>query len=84
MIEWLRKNRQTSVRVLGSVLALVLLIVLLEEEGDGKLFSALRRVSIGYFLAAIVSLFISRLFAVTRWHILLRSAGVRIPFLRSI
>lgn len=84
MIEWLGKNRQTCVRVLGSLLALALLIVLLEEEGDGKLFSALRRVSIGYFLAAIVSLFISRLFAVTRWHILLRSAGVRIPFLRSI
>lgn len=84
MIEWLGKNRQSSVRVLGSVLALALLIVLLEEEGDGKLFSALRRVSIGYFLAAIVSLSISRLFAAARWHILLQSAGVKIPFLRSI
>jgi glycosyltransferase 2 family protein len=82
--EWLGKNRQTVVRALGSILALALLIILLQEEGDGKLFSALRRVSIGYFLAAVVALTISRLFAATRWHILLRSAGVEIPFLRSI
>lgn len=84
MTNWFNKNRQTVIRVLGSILALALLIVLLEEEGDGKLFSALRRVSIGYFLAAIVALSISRLFAAARWHILLKSAGVEIPFLRSI
>lgn len=84
MTNWFNQNRQTVIRVLGSILALALLIVLLEEEGDGKLFSALRRVSIGYFLAAVVALSISRLFAAARWHILLKSAGVEIPFLRSI
>ncbi len=84
MTNWFNKNRQTVIRVLGSILALALLIVLLEEEGDGKLFSALRRVSIGYFLAAVVALSISRLFAAARWHILLKSAGVEIPFLRSV
>ncbi|NOT05493.1 MAG: flippase-like domain-containing protein, partial [Anaerolineales bacterium] len=84
MTKWFSQNRQTIVRVFGSILALVLLIILLEEEGDGQLFSALRRVSIGYFLAAVVALSISRLFAALRWHILLNSAGVEIPFLRSI
>ena len=84
MTNWFNQNRQTVIRVLGSILALALLIVLLEEEGDGKLFSALRRVSIGYFLAAVVALSISRLFAAARWHILLKSASVEIPFLRSI
>ena len=84
MTEWLGKNRQPIIRTLGSILALVLLIILLEEEGDGELFSALRRVSIGYFLLAVAALFISRLFAASRWHILLRSAGEEIPFLRSI
>jgi uncharacterized membrane protein YbhN (UPF0104 family) len=82
--KWFDQNRQTIIRVFGSVLALALLIILLEEEGDGKLFSALRRVSIGYFLAAVVALTISRLFSTARWHILLNSAGVEIPFLRSI
>jgi uncharacterized membrane protein YbhN (UPF0104 family) len=84
MTKWLHENRQTIVRALGSILALALLIVLLEEEGDGQLFSALRRVSIGYFFAAIVALSISRLFAASRWHILLQSAGVEIPFLRTV
>lgn len=84
MIDWVRKNRQTIARVLGSVLALTLLVVLLEEEGDGELFSALRRVSIGYFLLAVGALLISRLFAVTRWHILLKSAGVNISFFRAV
>ena len=84
MTNWLRENRQTVIRGLGSILALSLLIVLIQEEGDGQLFSALRRVSVGYFLAAVVALTISRVFAATRWHILLKSAGVEIPFLRSV
>ena len=83
MIEWLRKNRQTIVRGLGSLLALGLLLVLIREEGDGELFSALRRVSFGYFLFAVLALFVSRLFAVMRWHVLLKSAGLDISFLRS-
>lgn len=83
MIKWLRENRQTVIRGLGSFLALALLIVLIQEEGDGELFSAIRRVSSLYFLAALAALLLSRLFAVARWHILLTSAGVDVPFLRS-
>lgn len=84
MIEWLSKNRQMIVRILGSFLALTLLIILLEEEGDGELFSALRRVSLSYFTLGIIALLISRFFAVVRWHILLQSAGIEISFLRSM
>ena len=83
MIERLRQNRQTIARGLGSLLALALLLILIREEGDGELFSALRRVSPGYFLLAVLALFISRLFAVARWHVLLRSAGLDLSFLRS-
>lgn len=83
MTKWISKNRQTVARAFGSILALALLAILLQEKGDGELFSALRRVSIGYFLAAVLALLLSRLFAVARWHILLRSAGVNISFLRS-
>ncbi len=84
MSDWLKRNRQTIVRALGSILALVLLAILIEEEGDGELFSALRRVSFWYFLFGLVSLFISRLFAVTRWHVLLKSAGVNVSYGRSM
>mgnify|MGYP003430352164 FL=1 len=83
MIKGLRENRQMVIRGFGSILALVLLLILIREEGDGELFSALRRVDLGYFLLAVASLLISRLFAVARWHILLRSAGVLVSFMHT-
>ena len=84
MIKWLRENRQMVIRVAGSLLALVLLLVLIQEEGDGELFSALRRVSLPYFFLALLALLVSRMFAASRWYILLRSAGVEISFLRAV
>lgn len=84
MLKWLNENRQAVARALGSILALALLLVLAQESGDGELFSALRRVSSGYFLAAVAALFISRMFSASRWHLLLRSAGVKLSFFRSI
>ncbi|MBI3152032.1 MAG: flippase-like domain-containing protein [Chloroflexi bacterium] len=84
MIDWLRKNRQAVARGFGSLLALALLLVLVQESGDGEFFSALRRVSSGYFLAAVGALLISRMFSASRWHLLLRSAGVKLSFFRSI
>lgn len=84
MIKWLRENRQSVARGLGSLLALVLLLVLIQEEGDGELFSALRRVSLWYFFIALFALLISRMFAAARWFVLLRSAGVQITLTRAI
>lgn len=84
MIKWLSENRQSVARGLGSLLALVLLLILIQEEGDGELFSALRRVSLGYFFIALTALLISRMFAAARWFVLLRSAGVQIPLTRAI
>ena len=84
MIKWLRENRQMLARGVGSLLALLLLIILVEEEGDGELFSAIRRVSLGYFLFALLALLISRLFATARWYVLLKSAGVDISLSRAI
>lgn len=83
MTKWLSEHRQTIARSAGSLLAIVLLIVLLKEEGGQEITSALKRVSIWYFLAGIVVLLISRLFVVGRWHALLRSAGIDIPFWRT-
>lgn len=83
MTNWLKKNRQTIARSAGSLLAIILLAVLLKEEGGVEITSALKRVSILYFLAGIFVLLISRLFVVTRWHILLRSAGIDISFWRT-
>jgi glycosyltransferase 2 family protein len=80
---WLSKNRQIIVRSAGSVLAIVLLVILLKEESGSEIKAALQRVSIGYFIAGIFVMLISRLFVVGRWHILLRSAGVDISLWRT-
>ncbi|MBK9206940.1 MAG: flippase-like domain-containing protein [Anaerolineales bacterium] len=83
MINWLRENRQTIARTLGSLLAVILLVILLKEESGDEIVSALKRISIWYFLGAIFTLLISRMFVVGRWHILLRSAGINISFWRT-
>jgi uncharacterized membrane protein YbhN (UPF0104 family) len=83
VINWLRENRQTIARSLGSLLAVILLIVLLREESGDEIVSALKRVSIFYFLGAMLVMLISRLFVVSRWHVLLRSAGINISFWRT-
>ena len=83
MTNWLRKNRQIIARSLGSLLAVILLGLLLKEENGAEITSALKRISISYFLAGILVLLISRLFIVARWHILLRSAGVDISVWRT-
>jgi len=78
--DWLRGNRQAIARSLGSVLAVVLLVVLLREESIDQITSALKRISIWYFLGGMLAMLISRLFVVSRWHVLLRSAGIDISF----
>jgi uncharacterized membrane protein YbhN (UPF0104 family) len=81
--KWISENRQTIARLAGSLLAVILLVILLKEEGGDEIMSALNRVSIWYFSAGIFVLLISRLFVVERWHILLRSAGIDISYWRS-
>ncbi|GAB4542285.1 MAG: lysylphosphatidylglycerol synthase transmembrane domain-containing protein [Anaerolineales bacterium] len=80
---WLQVNRQTLLRAAGSALALILLLILIKEESGAEILSALRRVSWGYFLAAIAALLVSRMFITARWLALLRSAGMEISFLRA-
>ena len=83
MIKWISENRQLIARIAGSLLAVFLLAVLLKEEGSGEIVSALKRVSVWYFLGGIFVLLISRLFVAGRWHVLLRSAGVDISYWRT-
>jgi glycosyltransferase 2 family protein len=65
------------------VLAAVLSILLIEREEWKEMANSLRQISFLVFVQALLSLLISRLFVVLRWHVLLRSGGVAIPFLRT-
>ncbi len=83
MTSWLSKNRQMIARSVGSLLAVILLVILVRGESGGEIASALKNVSVVYLIAALTALLISRIFVVFRWHILLRSAGVDISFSRT-
>ena len=84
MTDWLSENRNLLLRLLGTLVATVLIILLIQQEGWDKIVEAVKRISLFSFLLALASLLISRLFVIARWHVLLRSGGVKIPLSRSI
>ena len=77
------EHRLFILRALGTIIAIILLLLLFREEGWGEVAAALQRISPGEFVLAVGSLLISRVFVVGRWHILLRSAGTPIRFSRT-
>jgi glycosyltransferase 2 family protein len=83
MIDWLSENRNLLLRLFGTLVATILIILLIQQEGWGEIVEALKQISPLSFLLALASLLISRLFVIARWHVLLRSGGVKIPFSRT-
>jgi uncharacterized membrane protein YbhN (UPF0104 family) len=83
MLVWLSENRNLLLRLLGTLVATLLIVLLIQQEGWGKIVEAVQRITLPSFLLALASLLISRLFIIARWHVLLQSGGVKIPFSRS-
>lgn len=84
MIDWIVKNRQLLLRLLGTLLAIGLIIVLVREEGWSEVLGALKEISLTQIALALVLVMISRLFVTARWYILLRSGGVKISVAHSL
>ena len=84
MIKWLASNRTLLLRLLGTILAIVLIIALVRGEAWSEVLSALKQLSWNRIAAALVLVVVSRLFVATRWYVLLRSGGVRIPVRRAV
>src|SRR5690349_1130898 len=84
MIDWLSENRNLLLRLLGTLVAIVLTILLIQQEGWGEIVNALKQISLFSFLLALASLLISRIFVIARWHVLLHSGGVKIPLSRTV
>jgi uncharacterized protein (TIRG00374 family) len=76
---WIKNNRQTLLRLFGTLLGFGLLIVLVAQEGWEEILIALRQVSAWDLVLAFGLTLLSRLCIVGRWHVLLRSGGVPIP-----
>jgi uncharacterized membrane protein YbhN (UPF0104 family) len=78
--DWLKTNRQVVLRAAGTLLAILLLALLLYQSGWDDVSAALKRISLANLALAGGCVLLSRLFIIARWHVLLRSAGIKIPF----
>jgi uncharacterized membrane protein YbhN (UPF0104 family) len=64
------------IRLFGTLLALVLLLYLLSQQGWSEIAAAFKKIPYWRLALAIGLMFISRLAVSLRWYILLRSGGV--------
>ena len=83
MIDWLSQNRTMLLRLFGTLAAIVLIVLLIRQEGWTEIVDSLRQISPLSFFLALTSLLVSRLFVIARWHVLLQSGGVKISFRRT-
>jgi glycosyltransferase 2 family protein len=71
-------RRRAVVRVLGTLLGLLLLVLLIRQQSWDEIAGALKRVPPWVFVLTIVLALLSRLAVVARWWMLLRGAGIAI------
>jgi uncharacterized membrane protein YbhN (UPF0104 family) len=80
MVSWMSRHRQQLVQIAGTILAIVLLVLLLRQDGWNEILAAMRQIEALSLLWVALLFLISRLAVAARWHVLLRSGGVNIRF----
>lgn len=78
------KSRTTLLRILGTGLALVLMLYLLSQQDWEDILAAVAQIQPWRFLLALALMFGSRFFVIGRWHVLLRSGGVEAGWRQSL
>lgn len=71
-------------RVLGTLVALALVVYLITQQGWQEILDAITRIELWRFLVAILLTLISRVAVARRWHVLLRSGGVNAAWTQSL
>ncbi|HLE15921.1 MAG TPA: lysylphosphatidylglycerol synthase transmembrane domain-containing protein [Anaerolineales bacterium] len=66
------------IRLFGTLLAFGLLFYLLSQQGWGEIIAAVEQIPVWRFALAMGLMIVSRFAVAGRWHVLLRSAGLRI------
>lgn len=84
MKSWLLKNRQFILRLVGTLLAIGLLFLLLEQGGWSEIVTAMKMIKVVDLFWVAILFTISRIAVIWRWHILLRSGGIDIQFKNSV
>jgi uncharacterized membrane protein YbhN (UPF0104 family) len=76
-------NWNLIVRIVGTILALILMVYLLSQQDWAEIREVVGRIALWRFVAAVILIFCSRFFYVARWHMLLRSSDVPVSFWES-
>jgi uncharacterized membrane protein YbhN (UPF0104 family) len=84
MASWLSRNRQRVVQFIGTVLAIVLIGLLLREDGWNAVVAAMKQIPVAALLWVALLFLISRIAVTWRWHVLLRAGDVPISFKDSL
>jgi hypothetical protein len=71
-------------RVLGTLVALALVVYLIAQQGWQEIAAAVMRIEIWRFLVAILLTLISRVAVARRWYVLLRSGGINATWTQSL
>ena len=71
-------------RVLGTLVALALVVYLMSQQGWQEIAQAISRIELWRFIVAIILTLISRLAVARRWHVLLRSGGINATWAQSL
>jgi glycosyltransferase 2 family protein len=79
-----RPKGRMTLRIIGTALALGLLVYLLFRQGWGEISAVIGQISLEIFLLVILMTVLSRTAVGGRWHVLLRSAGVDISLHKSV
>lgn len=80
MNNWWVRNSRLLLQLTGTLLAVLLIYLLLKEEGWEEILAALRTFHLQELLLVAVFFAISRVATAARWHVLLRSGNVDINF----
>jgi uncharacterized membrane protein YbhN (UPF0104 family) len=68
------RSKRSILRIVGTVLALLLLVYWLNQQGWGQILEAIGRIPLEVFLLAFGLTMVSRFAVTARWYVLLRSA----------
>jgi len=78
--DWFSKNGRLLLRLVGTLLALALIVVLVKDQGVDEIATALKQISPIQIVLALVLVFISRISIIARWYMLLRATEMKISF----
>jgi glycosyltransferase 2 family protein len=84
MSSWWSRNRQLILKLAGTLLAFLLLLLILRKEDGTGVLVALRKIKLADLLWVALLFAISRIAVAWRWQVLLLSGGIKISFKDSL